>query len=314
MIVEVCQCRGCGSNTQLDDRYCQECGAFLDDLSRRITDGGATSAAAEFLTRLSPGAAKPVVQLPVVAGIIILLIVIPLLGYTINNSYQAISSGFLEHEAAQQLANGHPDQAVAICDRIKLTRKLTDSQQQLLNNARFKLADQLIATSKYGEAFIHLSRITSDFAQSDQVKERMQVCQEYSGQQPVTAKTATASKPRLHSKPHIVKVAASGAVASKSEASSPTATAAAEEKTDAAAKPTLAPTTEAITSAAPKPKVAESSADNNNTMSLAALPKYSHADVARYNELLAVYFASSKAAGKEPPSISEWVGAGRPKF
>src|SRR6202161_761432 len=100
MVVAVSQCSRCGSQTREDDAYCQECGKVLGSGTKeknapKAAPSSVESRPDEFLTNLSPRSAKPVVSLPVVAGTVALLLLIPYGIYAIEHSYESISKGYI---------------------------------------------------------------------------------------------------------------------------------------------------------------------------------------------------------------------------
>src|SRR5580658_5580026 len=119
MVVAVSQCSSCGSQTLEDDSYCQECGKFL---SRDTTEKKASKLAprliehntGEFLTNLSPRSAKPVVSLPVVAGAVGLLLLLPCGIYAVEHSYSSISENYICDQARKALDASNPGAAIEV--------------------------------------------------------------------------------------------------------------------------------------------------------------------------------------------------------
>jgi hypothetical protein len=353
MVVAVSQCSRCGSQTREDDAYCQECGKFVGS---ETTDTNAPKAApssaephpSEFLTNLSPRSAKPVVSLPVVAAAVALLLFIPCGIYAIEHSYESISKGYICDQARRAIEAGTPATAIELLKRLALTHHgLTGDESNILDRALAKESDQLIVAGNYQRARDDLQQIKGTLAQSEEVHQRLQVCDRNSAQQIAESakapKVADAHAVRRMLKPSTLTIgerarrslatagsarAAASTVAKRASAlttaTTPVSTAA-NSATSAPPSPDgpppeakVATTTSATATSDPAPVLAGSTsvqaADKTKRSKTA---NFSHNDVARYNALLAGYF-SSRGGGegelREPLSFREWVEKGKPKF
>jgi hypothetical protein len=189
MVVAVSQCSRCGSQTFEDDAYCQECGKFQGS---ETTDTSAPKATAdlvaphtsEFLTNLNPRSAKPVVSLPVVAGVIALLLLIPCGIYAIEHSYESISKSYICDQARKAIEAGTPAAAIELLNRLELTQHgLSSDQRNLLDRALSMESEQMVVAGNYQRAKSDLQQIKGALAQNEEVHQRLQICDRYLAQQ-----------------------------------------------------------------------------------------------------------------------------------
>lgn len=171
MTIELCSCHKCGSATSNEDRYCQDCGTFLQVSEVRLD----LPIAGRFRTELSPHSAKTTVPIPLIAGIVIALILTPFLICTVEKLGASVSRQFIREQAQTALKNDKPKEALKLLRSLMLNNNnsLTTSERMILNQALYTESMALAQQGSYKIALAELSQISSDYPELLKVQQQL---------------------------------------------------------------------------------------------------------------------------------------------
>ncbi|MGH9548223.1 MAG: hypothetical protein ACRD3W_02565 [Terriglobales bacterium] len=323
MAVAASVCPSCNSDTSAEDAYCQECGHFLCAPAKDENDSTSpyiNAAVRHVFADLSPRAAKPVVALPVVAGVLGLLALLPWAIYALEKSYSSLSGRYVTDQAAKAIKESQYDVAIDILARNALIHELKPEQRDLFDRALLERAQINIRANRFPAAATDLGKISSTFSQSVLAKQLLDQCNAH------IVSAAKLSRPaaihlqklplRATPRPPAQKEKAAAQTAAKdSPAHSVPA-----QRSIATVETDPARTAPQDQSPQPPPST-EPEKEKPEPVAVAARKEtaFAQKDLARYNELLAGYFSrgmTRKPAAKtiEPPTFKEWVGQGKPSF
>lgn len=322
------QCPQCLQLVNKRIGFCLDCGDFIEPTMAASSKALSRSGRQRAVAQDQPQARRVLRGSPLKTPVLMLAAVLAtiLLGLFALTVYECCSNFDSNHKdlvrlAEGYLAKGDEANAINVLERSLLEEKRPEEQRQvLLDRALFSLASKMVTQGKYRDAVTCYSRISPGFEHHDEV---LKLIAEYSDKAlPVIF--GAADKGQDVSPVNILmhqSNAAKSASMSRLEK----------------AVMTVVPTT---TKAAPRindklmpavaPERSNSSANNNsstsNNSSVPALaPSLTHTKevapqpssvkgIARYNELLADYFARHSGSTVEPPSYEEWVKSGTKDF
>lgn len=171
MVVAISLCTRCGSQTQADDRYCQDCGGFIEKSVR--SEASASSIRKAFrpsilkliMSSTRPG--QPAFMMPILASAIGIVALIPICMYAIESSYRDISHKYLNEKALEAIAIGHTTEAIEIMTREKIEHAtLRPDQLAIMDQALYRRSAQFMESKNYTAALGDLHRITTEFPRS----------------------------------------------------------------------------------------------------------------------------------------------------
>lgn len=312
MVAVASLCTSCGSQIQTEDRYCQECGNYLDDKKSLSSYSSqrhipVVNPERKFLGITLPRSGQPAVVLPLVASFIGLFLLIPICLYGIETSYKSTAHSYLNEKALEAIKIGHTTEAIDIMTREVIEHKeLTTDQRQIMDQAMYVRSGQFMESNDYTSALADLNGISPTFPRA-MVEERSRLCYQalHNGQQrkPQSAppkQTATYSD-AIQQRQSFEKRAKTELSKLKQSLSNATI----ERSGDGL-------TAESIESPDANQSQLVSHADNRASTN--SNSDFVPTDVVRYNELLATYFSHGQTSSKEPPTFKEWVRLGKPKF
>ena len=282
-------CVNCKTTVAEDDLFCQECGATLIEArdEHEPAEQAALSRVGKLLALRNFDCAASAKRFAVLIAVVVVVGLSIFAVMAIAGSYDAMSEDYICTHAKKLLDENDSVQAAEILQRLYLARAqaLKPQTLELLGQALLKRSDLYAGRNQVELAVKDLKSVP-----------------------PGTAQAAIAAQKLLSLSPQAVPVVAVPE-AIKSVVTEPVA---------AKAKVVLAPTPAAVGAKA--------------TVQ-AAKPAFATDDVANYNRLLATYFektgveseqsaesGSSDEVAKtvkpvsEPPTLKEWVNAGRPDF
>ena len=184
MVVAFSLCTKCGSQTQTDDRFCQDCGTVVERSTRNELHSSLRSSPNQVkpITKkhwfTMPGSTpgQPAVLLPILASTIGLFALIPICMYAIDNSYKDISVKYLNDKALEAIEIGHTTEAVEIMTREQIEHTtLRRDQLDVLDKAFYKRSAQFMESNNYTSALADLYRITPAFPKK-LVEQRIAEC------------------------------------------------------------------------------------------------------------------------------------------
>ncbi len=324
-------CPNCLRPVKKNLDFCLECGDFVqpfegDDAARTGRTGHTNLAPRppKRPRRLESNKIKgPVLLTAAVLGIA-LICLFAVTVYECCTSYDAAHKD-LVRLAQKYIASGDEENAVNVLERSLLEEKHPKQEERriLLDQALYALAAKMVSQGKYRDAVTCYSRISPIFDRHDEVEKLIADYSDkalpqffvQSGPAPETieVESGQAGAARKEKSRSMTRLEKAVMTAVPSPASSSTT---ADTTTDATniTHPTTSGRAQLperiIESAVAKPKAA-SAADDPQVSSMA-----------RYNELLAGYFAhkngssarDSESVQSEPPSYEEWVKAGTKDF
>jgi hypothetical protein len=229
-------------------------------------------------------------------------------------------------QAQAAAAENHIDRAIGLLDRLSIVRSgnLKVDERNLLNNSLLKRSAVFESNGNQALAMADLLRITPDCASYSEARRKLKEYGKHAAtESPAKAEDATAAERKTM--PDLVRAAAQNAVprqiASREQSLSTTKHSQQSEEAGQSAS-SIEPSAE---SAAALVTNANHPVESTKAGQSARV-KYSDADVAQYNKLLAEYFIASQttsdparqqsgsAESKSPPSLKEWLEQGRPAF
>lgn len=244
-------------------------------------------------------------------------------------------------QAQSAAATNQIDQAINLLDRLSAAKSgnLKDDERNLLNDSLLKRSAVFETNGSIRLAMADLLRITPDFASYAQARQKLQ---EYGQREPQLV-SAKQSEPAALEKKSVQPVLPAAAAIEASppavarqtayrdrsieevrESKSITQSERAADEDDRPAVSDAGPVTNADH---PAEAVQSRQAAPAPASSAKTKVKFSDADVAQYNKLLADYFSRSQSTShqaashstgggesKEPPSLKEWLERGRPAF
>lgn len=323
------QCPQCLQVVNARIGFCLDCGDFIEPAMAASSKVLSRSGRQRAVAQEQPQARRVLRGSPLKTPVLMLAAVLAtiLLGLFALTVYECCSNFDSNHKdlvrlAESYLAKGDEANAISVLERSLLEEKRPKQEQRqvLLDRALFALASKMVTQGKYRDAVTCYSRISPSFEHHDEV---LKLIAEYSdkalpvifgaadkGQdvspvnilmhQANAAKSASMS--RLEKAVMTVVPTTSKATAKVNDKPMP---AVAPERSNSSANnnssasdnssaPALAPSLTQIKEASPQPNSVKG--------------------IARYNELLADYFARHSGSSVEPPSYEEWVKSGTKDF
>jgi hypothetical protein len=307
-----------------------------------------------FSIDLSPNAAKPVIQLPVIIFVLALLAVSPFAIMALANSYDSMGEQYICDHARQALAKGNVLEAVEDMQRLYLDRsgKLHKETLSLFAQALIARSDSYLQKKSLPSAMKDLRDVPPDLPESAIAAAKLKALEDViNAPSNLKVGTAVALKgvlPTRSRMPGSSDVSKSNSVKQKTHPAAPAIEPAIAAKLPLLVPPPppLAPEEAAVsvtktsalvderTRAANSALLAESlshakvetnhSKDGPNLGKtkgkVTPVQQYEANDVAKYNELLAGYFSQERqihngsGVAQEPLSFKEWIGSGKPDF
>ncbi len=323
-------CPNCLRPVKKNLEFCLECGDFVQPFSGR-GDIDSTLKARPLKRPRRPQNNKIKGPVLLTAGVlgIALLSLFALTVYECCTSYDAAHKD-LVRLAQKYLANGDEENAVNVLERSLLEEKHPKQEQRrvLLDQALYALATKMAGQGKYRDAVTCYSRISPAFDRHDEVEKLIADYSDkalpqffvQSGPAPeavevesTTAAAAIKDKSRSMTRLEKAVMTAVPSPTPKSTTAN-TSTANANKVTEAADKEVVKPIVKVTEKTDARIERSNRSAAPVNDPQVSSM--------ARYNELLANYFAhkNNSATAKdaetqaEPPSYQEWVKAGTKDF
>jgi hypothetical protein len=193
--LRILSCPKCEAETGFEDSFCQDCGQNLlcedaaieyrapalwesshareyestDSLGYYSTlEPLAQPKKSWFSIDLSPNAAKPVVQLPVIVFVLALLFAAPFGVIAVANSYDSMSEHFICDHARQALAKGNALEAVEDMQRLYMDRsgKLQKESLSLLAQALIARSDTYVQKGSLPSAMKDLRDVPPELPES----------------------------------------------------------------------------------------------------------------------------------------------------
>ncbi|CAN5168381.1 hypothetical protein BH11CYA1_BH11CYA1_34810 [soil metagenome] len=306
-------------NKRID--FCLDCGDFIEPLGKSGRQRAITALdSPPQARRVLRGSPLKTPVLLLAAGLAtILLALFGLTVYECCNSFDA-SHKDLVRLAESYMAKGDEANAISVLERSLLEEKRPKQEQRqvLLDRALFAQASKMVTQGKYRDAVTYYSRISPGFEQHDEV---LKLIAEYSDKAlPVifgASVSESSDKGQDVSPVGILMHQANSASNTNITSSAKSASMSRLEK----AVMTVVPSSSNITKAdkvslerSQAPSLAKTVSSNSPTSVAAPAPASAVNGMARYNELLADYFAHHSGSASEPPSYEEWVKSGTKDF